>query len=269
VNRESPEGDVMNLTVDSVSKTNGSAKAGPRLALAASSVAVAQDEFVSIVGPSGCGKSTMLMMTAGLLTPSEGQIRLGDAVVSGPPAGLSVVFQDYGRSLFPRMSVRKNLAVAGKAAGLPKAAVASRVAEVLAAVALEGVDSLYPWQMSGGMQQRVAIARALVVRPSVMLMDEPFAAVDAQTRADLEDLVLRVRHEYQMTIVFVTHDIDEAVYLGDRVLVMQAGPGRIICDLRVDLPRPRDQVGTKLEPRFAQLRSEVFRLVMRPVAGAA
>jgi NitT/TauT family transport system ATP-binding protein len=136
-------------------------------------------------------------------------------------------------------------------------------------VGLPHAERLYPWQMSGGMQQRAAIARALVVRPDVILMDEPFAAVDAQTRADLEDLVLQVRAEYRTTVVFVTHDIDEAVYLGDRVVVMQSGPGRIVRDLPVDLPRARDQVATKLEPRFAELRSEVFRLVMRPTVPAA
>ncbi|MFY1653447.1 ABC transporter ATP-binding protein [Solwaraspora sp. WMMB762] len=256
----------MTLTIDNVTKSYPAAKTGPRLALSPTSLTIGRNEFVCVVGPSGCGKSTMLMMMAGLLTPTAGQIRLGDAPVTGPPVGLSVVFQDYGRSLFPWMTVRRNLAIAGKAARLPRDEIAVRVSEALAAVGLHGVESLYPWQMSGGMQQRVAIARALVVRPEVMLMDEPFAAVDAQTRADLEDLVLKVRHEYQMTVVFVTHDIDEAVYLADRVLVLQANPGRLAHDLSIDLPRPRDQVLTKLEPRFAQLRSEIFRLVMRPPA---
>ncbi|WP_431907772.1 ABC transporter ATP-binding protein [Micromonospora carbonacea] len=259
----------MTLTIDNVTKSYPAAKAAPRLALAETSLTIGRDEFVCVVGPSGCGKSTMLMMMSGLLTPTAGQVRLGDKVVTGPPAGLSVVFQDYGRSLFPWMTVRRNLAIAGKAARLPRAEIAARVAEALAAVGLPGADNLYPWQMSGGMQQRVAIARALVLRPEVMLMDEPFAAVDAQTRADLEDLVLKVRHEYQMTVVFVTHDIDEAVYLADRVLVLQANPGRLVRDLPIDLPRPRDQVTTKLEPRFAQLRSEIFRLVMRPTDAAA
>ncbi|WP_432974071.1 ABC transporter ATP-binding protein [Dactylosporangium sp. CA-233914] len=254
----------MNLIVDSISKSYPSAKGEPRLALAETSVTIGQGEFVCVVGPSGCGKSTMLMMMGGLLAPTSGQVRLGDKRVVRPPAGLSVVFQDYGRSLFPWMNVRRNLAIAGKAAKLSRAETAERVRAALAAVGLDAVENLYPWQMSGGMQQRTAIARALVVRPDVMLMDEPFAAVDAQTRADLEDLVLRVRHEYQMSVVFVTHDIDEAVYLGDRVLVMRANPGHLVSDLRIDLPRPRDQVRTKLEPRFAQLRSDIFRQIMRP-----
>lgn len=147
---------------------------------------------------------------------------------------------------------------------LSKVELAERVEHALESVGLAGQGDIYPWQMSGGMQQRVAIARALVVEPKVMLMDEPFAAVDAQTWADLEDLVLTVRNEYKVTVAFVTHDIDEAVYLGDRVLVLAAGPGRMIADIPVALGRPRHQVETKLDPRFAELRSQVYQLVMRP-----
>lgn len=147
---------------------------------------------------------------------------------------------------------------------LSKVELAERVEHALESVGLAGQGDIYPWQMSGGMQQRVAIARALVVEPKVMLMDEPFAAVDAQTWADLEDLVLTVRNEYKVTVAFVTHDIDEAVYLGDRVLVLAAGPGRMIADIPVALGTPRHQVETKLDPRFAELRSQVYQLVMRP-----
>lgn len=249
----------MKLRVDGVSKTYGE-----RLALGPTTVSIGEEEFVSIVGPSGCGKSTLLMMMAGLLGPTEGQVMLGNEPVDGPPFGLSVVFQDYSRSLFPWMTVRKNLSMAAAAYKLPKSEVNNRVEHALTSVGLPGQGEMYPWQMSGGMQQRVAIARALVVEPKVMLMDEPFAAVDAQTRADLEDLVLTVRNEYKVTVAFVTHDIDEAVYLGDRVLVLAAHPGRLIADIPVDLGRPRDQVATKLDPRFAELRSQVFQLVMRP-----
>ncbi|MFG1891129.1 ABC transporter ATP-binding protein [Micromonospora sp. NPDC049051] len=249
------------LTADGVSKTYGD-----RLALEATSIEIFEKEFVSIVGPSGCGKSTLLMMMAGLLPPSSGQITLGGQAVTKPPMGLAVVFQDYSRSLFPWLTVQRNLAMAAAAYKLSKAEVRERVDNALVAVGLPDTHNLYPYQMSGGMQQRVAIARALIVQPQVMLMDEPFAAVDAQTRADLEDLVLRVRDEYKVTVGFVTHDIDEAVYLGDRVVVLAANPGRIIADLAVDLPRPRDQVQTKLDPEFARLRSEVFQLVMRPKA---
>lgn len=254
----------MKLRVDGVSKTYGE-----RLALGPTTVAINDEELVTIVGPSGCGKSTLLMMMAGLLSPSGGQVMLGNEPVDGPPFGLSVVFQDYSRSLFPWMTVRKNLSMAAAAYKLPKSEVNDRVEHALTSVGLAGQGDIYPWQMSGGMQQRVAIARALVVEPKVMLMDEPFAAVDAQTRADLEDLVLTVRNEYKVTIAFVTHDIDEAVYLGDRVLVLAAHPGRLIADIAVDLGRPRDQVKTKLEPHFAELRSQIFQLVMRPTQESA
>ncbi len=253
----------MDLYVEGVNKTYGHGATAKQV-LTDTSLVINSKQFVSIVGPSGCGKSTLLMIMAGLLSPTDGHIRLGDRAVDGPPLGLSVVFQDYSRSLFPWLTVERNLAMAATAYKIPKAELKNRVEHALHSVGLEGSGSMYPWQMSGGMQQRVAIARALVVEPTVMLMDEPFAAVDAQTRADLEDLVLRVRAEYQVTVVFVTHDIDEAVYMADQVVVMAAGPGRIVANLPVDLPRPRDQVETKLDPRFSELRSQVFQLVMRP-----
>lgn len=253
----------MDLYVDAVTKTYGQGVAAKEV-LTDSSVVINSKQFISIVGPSGCGKSTLLMIMAGLLSPNGGEVRLGDRTVNGPPMGLSVVFQDYARSLFPWMTVERNLAMAATAYKIPRTELRGRVEHALRSVGLEGSSAMYPWQMSGGMQQRVAIARALVVEPTIMLMDEPFAAVDAQTRADLEDLVLRVRAEYQVTVVFVTHDIDEAVYMADQVVVMASEPGRIVANIPVDLPRPRDQVETKLDPRFAELRSQVFQLVMRP-----
>jgi NitT/TauT family transport system ATP-binding protein len=253
----------MDLYVEGITKTYGHGETAKHV-LNDTSLVIGSKQFVSVVGPSGCGKSTLLMMMAGLLKPSGGQIRLGDQVVDGPPMGLSVVFQDYSRSLFPWMTVERNLAMAATAYKIPKAELRTRVEQALFSVGLAGSGDMYPWQMSGGMQQRVAIARALVVEPTVMLMDEPFAAVDAQTRADLEDLVLRVRAEYQVTVVFVTHDIDEAVYMGDQIVVMGANPGRVITTIDVELPRPRDQVETKLDPLFSELRSQVFQLVMRP-----
>ncbi|MCD2111312.1 ABC transporter ATP-binding protein [Rhodococcus rhodochrous] len=235
-----------------------------KLILEPTSLVLHENELVSIVGPSGCGKSTLLMMVAGLLAPTDGSVLVNDKEIDGPPMGLAVVFQDYSRSLFPWMTVRKNLRAATYAYGLSRAETDDRIDHALKAVGLPGAADMYPWQMSGGMQQRVAIARALVVEPKVMLMDEPFAAVDAQTRADLEDLVLQLRDEYGMAVAFVTHDIDEAVYIGDRVVVLAANPGRIVADIVVDLPSERDQVETKQLARFAELRSEVFRMVMRP-----
>lgn len=252
----------MDLRVERIEKVYGRGVAAKRV-LEPTSLTVAAKEFVSIVGPSGCGKSTLLMMVAGLLPHSGGQIMLADTTVSGPPMGVSVVFQDYSRSLFPWMTVGRNLSMAATAYKIAKPELKNRVNDALESVGLPGKADMYPWQMSGGMQQRVAIARALVVEPTVMLMDEPFAAVDAQTRADLEDLVLQVRADYQVTVVFVTHDIDEAVYMADQVVVMGGEPGRIVANIDVDLPRPRDQVQTKLDHRFSELRSEVFQLVMR------
>lgn len=223
-------------------------------------IAINRGEFVCIVGPSGSGKTTLLKCVAGLLAPSQGQTLLDGETVTEPPARLAVVFQDYSRSLLPWMTVAQNIELPLKNK-FPKAERPGRVDSVLRSVGLAGKGDLYPWQMSGGMQQRAAIARGLAYQPDVLLMDEPFAAVDAQTRIELEDLVLRVREEFDMTIVFVTHDIDEAVYLGTRVVVLSGAPTTVNRDIPIDLPQPRDQRDTKLLPEYARLRSEVFELI--------
>ena len=225
---------------------------------------VAAGEFVCIVGPSGCGKTTLLKCVAGLLEPTAGEIRLGDAPVDGPPDTMALVFQEYSRSLFPWMSVRQNVAFPLSRRKLGKQETARLVEDALGAVGLGDAVDRYPWQLSGGMQQRVAIARALAYQPRVLLMDEPFASVDAQTRADLEDLVLQVRQDYDVTIVFVTHDIDESVYLSDRVIVLTPSPTRVRETLEVALPRPREQVATKELQEFARLRAHVWRTIKRP-----
>jgi NitT/TauT family transport system ATP-binding protein len=219
-------------------------------------------EFVCIVGPSGAGKTTLLRCLAGLLAPSTGRVQFGSREVTAPPADVAVVFQDYSRSLFPWLTVAGNIALPLKAKGLPRDRRSRLVADSLAAVNLEGTGDRYPWQLSGGMQQRVAIARALAYQPKLLLMDEPFASVDAQTRFELEDLVLRVRQEFGMSIVFVTHDIDEAVYLGDRIIALSKSPCVVTRDLAVDLGPVRNQIETRADPRFARLRTEVLRLVM-------
>ena len=226
---------------------------------------VDQGEIVCIVGPSGCGKSTLLRTISGLLKPSRGEIKLHDKTVTGTPGDLAVVFQDYGRSLFPWLKVAGNVEFPLKnnngSATLSKAQRRERVNEALSWVGLSGAVNKYPWQLSGGMQQRVSIARALAYRPALMLMDEPFASVDAQTRGDLEDLVLRVREEHGMTILLVTHDIDESVYLADRVLVLSTAPTTIVETLKVGLPRERDQITTRESEEFVHLRGEVARLL--------
>jgi NitT/TauT family transport system ATP-binding protein len=172
-----------------------------------------------------------------------------------------MVFQDYSRSLLPWLTVERNVVFPLGGSPLPKAQKQEIVAESLAAVGLSGFARRYPWQLSGGMQQRVAIARALAYRPTLLLMDEPFASVDAQTRAGLEDLVLRIRDTYDMTILFVTHDIDESVYLANRVLVLSRPPARIVEDIPVRLPASRDQITTREDPEFIRLRGHVARLI--------
>jgi NitT/TauT family transport system ATP-binding protein len=219
---------------------------------------VSDGELVCLVGPSGCGKTTLLRCVAGLLAPTGGEVQLDGKAVAGPPPGMAVVFQEYGRSLFPWMSVRDNVELPLKQKKLPRDRRRELVAEALTAVGLDGTESAYPWQLSGGMQQRVAIARAVAYEPTVLLMDEPFAAVDAQTRADLEDLVRSLWQRLGVTILFVTHDIDEAVYLGQRVVMLSASPTIVQAELTVDLPAERDQLHTRADPVFTALRTRVY-----------
>ncbi|GAA3098137.1 ABC transporter ATP-binding protein [Streptosporangium carneum] len=225
-------------------------------------------EIVSIVGPSGAGKTTVLRVLAGLLAPTAGRVLISGVPVDGPPPGVALVFQDYSRSLLPWLSVLGNVTLPLRSARVPKAEAAERALRALASVGLEGKERLRPRELSGGMQQRVAIARALAYQPRLLLMDEPFASVDAQTRMDLEDLVLPLREQYGMTIVTVTHDIDEAVYLSDRVVVLSAPPSAVAAVVEVALPAPRSQTTTKEDPRFGRLRHRVLDLVRRPGAPA-
>jgi len=224
---------------------------------------VADGEFVCVVGPSGCGKTTLLRCIAGLLPPTAGEIVVEDKVVTGPPDGLAVVFQEYGRSLFPWLRVADNVDLPLRAAGMSKAKRKELVGEALDAVGLADAHAAYPWQLSGGMQQRVAIARAIAYQPRVLLMDEPFAAVDAQTRADLEDLIRSVWQRLGVTLLFVTHDIDESVYLGQRVVMLSSSPTTVAEDLTIDLPATRDQLGTRSDPRFTELRGQVYAQIQK------
>jgi NitT/TauT family transport system ATP-binding protein len=226
-------------------------------------------ELVSIVGPSGAGKTTVLRTVAGLLAADAGRVEFDGAAVTGPPAGIAMVFQDYGRSLLPWLTVQGNVMLPLRAKGIRRAPARERAARALASVGLAGKERLRPAQLSGGMQQRVAIARALAYQPTLLLMDEPFASVDAQTRMDLEDLVLPLRDEYGVTILLVTHDIDEAVYLSDRIVVLSASPSVVARVVDVDLPLPRSQTATKEDARFAHLRREVLTLVRRPPGGTS
>ncbi|WP_030532345.1 ABC transporter ATP-binding protein [Prauserella rugosa] len=223
-------------------------------------------QLACIVGPSGCGKSTLLRCISGLIEATGGSVRLHGDEVSGVPDDLAVVFQDYSRSLFPWLTVAKNVEFPLRWQKVSKAERTRRAAEVLEAVGLAGVGKKFPWQLSGGMQQRVSIARALVGRPALLLMDEPFASVDAQTRGELEDLTRTVQRDLGSTILLVTHDIDESVYLADRVLVLSKSPASIVADLSIDLPAERDQITTRESERFVALRGEVARLLQSPRA---
>ena len=227
---------------------------------------VARDgEFVSIVGPSGSGKTTLLRCLSGLTRPTAGEVRLRGQTVVDVPKELALVFQEYGRSLFPWLSVADNVGMPLRHQPLDRAARRERIRDALEEVGLADAARMFPWQLSGGMQQRVAIARALAYEPAIFLMDEPFGSVDAQTRADLQDTLLDVWRRHGSTIVFVTHDIDESVYLADRVVVLSRAPARVIAEIDVDLPRPRDQIATKQLPRFVELRADVARLIRRPL----
>jgi NitT/TauT family transport system ATP-binding protein len=227
---------------------------GPLRVLEDVSFSVGEGEFVSIVGQSGTGKSTLLRVLGGLESAAEGSVvRHAGREVDGPPDGVVMVFQDYRGSLLPWRTVEKNVEL-GLLGQLSAAQRRERCQSVLELVGLADRAKDYPWRLSGGMQQRVQIARALAMEPRVLLMDEPFGALDAMTKAQLQDELQAVHAVTGATIVFVTHDIEEAVYLGDRVLVLAQSPARITSELVVDLERPREQVGTKELPRYLALR---------------
>ena len=226
-------------------------------------------ELICIVGPSGCGKTTLLKCISGLLAPTSGTVALDGKRVTSPPPNMALVFQEYGRSLYPWLTVRGNVELPLRHKKLPRGERERLVTDALVAVGLDHAADTYPWQLSGGMQQRVAIARAVAYQPEVLIMDEPFAAVDAQTRADLEDLVRRLHLERGMSILFVTHDIDESVYLGERVIVLSKSPTWVQEDLRIDLDAERDQITTRALPRFAELRTHVYEQIQRAKRGEA
>jgi len=222
------------------------------------SLAVEPGEFVCIVGASGCGKTTALRLAAGLYRPGIGAVRFSGEAMSGPRRDIAIVFQDYGKALLPWRTAAGNVALALEAAGVPKAQRAARIDALLAKVGLPSHGGKFPSEMSGGMQQRLQIARCLAQEPAALLMDEPFGALDAMTRQGLQDEVLSIVAASGATVVFVTHDLEEAIYLGDRVIGLLPHPGRIGLDLKVNLPRPRDQLSTREDPEFLRLRRELF-----------
>ena len=245
------------LEIDRVHKAYGT---GPGAVTAVEDVTLTAHpgEMLCIVGPSGCGKTTLLRCVSGLLPPTSGTVTVDGEVVTAPPRSMALVFQDYSRSLLPWMTVHANVVLPLKARRMPRAERDDLAAGALAAVGLEGHGHRHPWQLSAGMQQRVAIARALAYEPRILLLDEPFASVDAQTRADLQDLLLDVWHRTNLTVLLVTHDVDEAAYLADRIVVLSASPALVKETIDVELPRPRDQIRTRQLPQFAHLRGRVF-----------
>jgi NitT/TauT family transport system ATP-binding protein len=219
---------------------------------------VGASEFVCLVGPSGCGKTTLLRMIGGLLEPTSGAVTFGGRPVNGPAKEISFMFQDYSKALLPWRTAAGNVSLALEAVGMPSRERGPRIAELLTKVGLGAHGDHFPAQLSGGMQQRVQIARCLAQEPSVLLMDEPFGALDAMTRQALQDEILRIISVSRTTVIFVTHDLEEAIYLGDRVVALYPNPGRIAQVFDVDLPAPRNQLTTREHPEFLRLRRALF-----------
>lgn len=242
------------LAVESISKSYGSAPVLDGLKFEQR-----PGEFLSIVGPSGCGKSTLLRCIASLMQPNSGSVRHKGNTFAEPPSWLSIVFQDYSRALFPWLTVRQNVAFGLHHIGSRERD--ERVQAAVQAVNLTHAIDLYPWQLSGGMQQRCSLARSIVVRPELLLLDEPFASVDAQTRIDLQDLVIDLSRRMNLSTLLVTHDVEEAVYMSDRIVVLSTRPARVVEEITVDLPYPRDQLATKETPDFLRLRHQVYTLI--------
>ena len=249
------------LEVEGLSKIYRQAGGESTPAIENISFAIHENEFVSLVGPSGCGKTTLLMCIAGLIAPSAGRVAVKGAEVDGPPKNLVLVFQEYNKSLFAWRTVLGNVLFGLQAKGRPPLDAEAKGRWLIRLVGLDGFERYYPWQLSGGMQQRVAIARALAYEPDVLLMDEPFGSVDAMTRLELEDGLLKLWKELGTTILFVTHDIEEAIYLSDRIYVLGRPPSRVIHALDVGLERPRNQLTTRADASFMALRNEIYRSI--------
>ncbi len=238
---------------------------GSTLALQATDLDVAENDFITILGPSGCGKSTLLRIVAGLDRQTAGEVTLEGQRITGPGADRGMVFQSY--TLFPWLNVRDNVCFGLRERGMARAEQLETANAFLGKVGLRGFENHFPKQLSGGMQQRVAIARALANGPRMLLMDEPFGALDHQTRELMQELLLGIWEAEKKTVLFVTHDIDEAVFMGSRVVVMSARPGRIKLDRRVELPHPR-HYSVKTTPAFTELKAELTEQVRVEVRAA-
>ncbi len=252
------------LSIRGVSRRFKSAR-GETLALQATDLEVAENDFITILGPSGCGKSTLLRIVAGLDHPTAGEVRLDDRRITGPGADRGMVFQSY--TLFPWLTVRENVCFGLRERALPRDEQLELAQGFIGKVGLTGFEHHYPKQLSGGMQQRTAIARALANQPRLLLMDEPFGALDHQTRELMQELLLGIWEAERKTVLFVTHDIDEAVFMANRVVVMSARPGRIKLDRPIPLAHPR-HYSVKTTPAFAELKAELTEQVRAEVLAA-
>lgn len=252
----------MNLEVPHMSVTNLSKSFGSVNVLHSIDFDVAPGEIVAIVGPSGVGKTTLLRSLSGLTDLTGGQVQVGKKLVNGPVEDIGLVFQDYRGSLMPWMRTLENVAFPLQGKKIAKSKREEIARRCLSDVGLQDADALYPWELSGGMQQRVAIARALAYDANILLMDEPFGSLDAQTKLVLEDLVLALQRRLGISIILVTHDIDEAVYMSDRVIVLNGKPASVVDVVDVDLGRDRQQISTKSEPNFVEARNRVMREIM-------
>jgi NitT/TauT family transport system ATP-binding protein len=239
------------LRVENVSKLYEASNGAVSWALQNVSLSVAAGEFICAIGPSGCGKTTLLNLIAGFMTPTSGTMTLDGRPIPGPGPDRGVVFQEY--ALFPWLTARRNIEFGLEVRGVPSKERAAASLEFIRLVGLERAADLYPYELSGGMRQRIAVARALVNRPRLLLMDEPFAALDSMTRLTLQMELLRIWQTLELGVIFITHNIEEAVFLSQRIVVMSPHPGRIKCVLQVDLPFPRDRA----DPAFGRVYSEV------------
>ena len=246
---------------------NVSLSLGGRPILENINLKVRRREFICVVGPSGCGKTTLLRLIAGLVHPDAGEVIYDGQVVGEPASDVALIFQDYSKALLPWRTASGNVSLALEASGTPKPERAQRIRALLDKVGLAHHADKYPAQLSGGMQQRLQIARCLAQEPAALMMVEPFGALDAMTRQSLQDEMLEIAASSGATIFFVTHDLEEAIYLGDRVIGMLPHPGRIGIELKVDLPRPRDQVATRESPEFLALRRALYDFIHTAEAG--
>ena len=259
--RRDPGASVPAVSMRALSLSFGALPPARRTILDSITLDVREGEFLCIVGPSGSGKTTLLRLLAGLVQASAGEIRFRGQPISGPSRERAIVFQDYSKALLPWRTVRANVALSLEARKVPASEQGPVIDALLAKMGLANAAHQFPGQLSGGMQQRVQIARCLAQHPNILLMDEPFGALDAMTRQGLQDEILLLAGEQAMTVVFITHDLEEAIYLGDRVVVLGGVPAQIVKTVDIDLPRPRDQLTTREDPRFLAHRHRLFGLL--------